>query len=300
MNPRYSIVIVNYNSSAHVARLLQTLRLFHGRDYEVIIFDNNSQPADRRALAAFAGDTVRIIPADRNWMFSGGVNRAVAHARGDILVIANPDLRLLAWDFSALDRLYAGSPHFILGPLLLDGRGRQQASVYRAADLLAFAKQALFLDKIPLPWPWFTSFLYKPAPCDRSPVFAVTGSCLVLPRHTFDLLGGIDEHLHFFFEEIDLAYKARSRSVPVYYSNMIRARHEGQVTYRHTLGRYIYYWYCSLRYILSLHQGTPMWQIKLVGALWAVVRIAASLPAAAFSAGSRQRISGCWSILRGL
>src|SRR5512146_2159979 len=92
-----SVLIVTYNSAAHLERCLESVL---GQDYaplELVIVDNASTDGTREILARYE-PRARILYNDRNNGFAGGQNQAIRQACGEWLLVLNPDV-VLSSDF---------------------------------------------------------------------------------------------------------------------------------------------------------------------------------------------------------
>ena len=87
-----SVLVVNYNGAAHLPHCLTALseQTYPADRFEVIVFDNGSTDGSADEVERHH-PTVRLIRAGRNHGFAAGNNLAAAHARGDHLVLLNPD-----------------------------------------------------------------------------------------------------------------------------------------------------------------------------------------------------------------
>ncbi len=92
---RVTIAIPTYNRAE---LLRQTLAGIARQDYpreefEILVIDNNSRDPTREAVAAFAGErpAPRHVPEPRQGL-DHARNRAIAEARGDIIVFADDDI----------------------------------------------------------------------------------------------------------------------------------------------------------------------------------------------------------------
>ena len=91
--PVVSAIIVNWNTRNHLKVCLDSLLADGGsRDLEVIVVDNNS--ADGSAdMVQQEYPAASLVRSPRNLMFAGGVNKGLECARGEYLLILNPDIR---------------------------------------------------------------------------------------------------------------------------------------------------------------------------------------------------------------
>jgi len=86
--PLVSIVVVTWNSASFLARCLAALRAQTHEPVEIIIIDNASQD-DSVAICRRAG--FDVIRNDSNRGFSAAVNQAIARAKGEFVLLCNPD-----------------------------------------------------------------------------------------------------------------------------------------------------------------------------------------------------------------
>ncbi|MFN3990796.1 MAG: glycosyltransferase family 2 protein [Erythrobacter sp.] len=98
-----SILIVAYNSRGYIRDCIGSV-LAHTRpgSYEILLVDNGTDGTAAAVRAAFP--EVRIIPSQGNIGFGRGNNLLASHARGEYLLLLNPDTKLVD---PAIDRLLA-------------------------------------------------------------------------------------------------------------------------------------------------------------------------------------------------
>jgi GT2 family glycosyltransferase len=87
-----SVVLVTWNSAPYLRRCLEGLRQQTHRSRELIVVDNASADASADLVA---GEATRLIRNETNRGFSAAVNQAIAVARGEFVLLLNPDCRLL-------------------------------------------------------------------------------------------------------------------------------------------------------------------------------------------------------------
>ncbi len=192
-----SVRIVNFNSGDRLSRCLACLARQDFQDFETIVVDNAS--ADGSASWAEAADVpVRLIRAETNLGFAAANNLAAKSARGEWLALLNPDayarpdwLTRLA---AAIDR-YPWADAF--GSTQLDAA--DPAIVDGAGDCLS-AYGVYFRG------------LHGGAADDLPPdgeCFAPCAAAAMYRRTTFETLGGFDERLFCYGEDVDLGWRLR-------------------------------------------------------------------------------------------
>ena len=94
-NIRITVAIPTYNRAELLRQTLAgvTRQDFPADRYEVLVIDNNSRDDTRDVIAAFAGTApaVRHVPETRQGL-DHARNRAIAEARGEIIVFADDDI----------------------------------------------------------------------------------------------------------------------------------------------------------------------------------------------------------------
>ncbi|MCU0307496.1 MAG: glycosyltransferase [Thermoleophilia bacterium] len=97
---RVSVLVVSHESAADLAGCLASVRR-QGEDVEVIVVDSGSR--DGSLVAARDADPgARLIALGPNAGFAAAANRGLAAARGDLVVLLNPDAALEAGAIAAL------------------------------------------------------------------------------------------------------------------------------------------------------------------------------------------------------
>jgi len=86
--PLVSIVVVTWNSAPFIERCLSALRAQTYQPVEIIIIDNASSD-DSVAICRRLG--FDVIRNDSNRGFSAAVNQAIAQAKGEFVLLCNPD-----------------------------------------------------------------------------------------------------------------------------------------------------------------------------------------------------------------
>ena len=216
--PQVSIVVVAYESGPMLAQCLAALRAQGFTDSEVILVDNAS--SDRSAQAAARADpAIRLIENARNLGFAAAVNQAAQAARGRWLALINPDA-FAAPDW--LERLMAATVAYprvrcftsrqlmAEDPTRLDGLG----------DVMALAG-----------FPFRGGYTHAD-PGELAPgwVFSACGGAMLVERELFLSVGGFDERLFCYCEDVDLGYRLRLVGEPTLLVPDAVVRHVGSAS----------------------------------------------------------------------
>ncbi|UCD39027.1 MAG: glycosyltransferase family 2 protein, partial [Fidelibacterota bacterium] len=215
-----SVIVVSFNVREFVKQCLTSLRYAHFTgQVEVVIVDNNSADNTVEMVGRLFPD-VRLIANTENKGFAAAVNQGVAAARGDTLLLLNPDTILEEGTLQVLaDYLEAHPEVGCVGPKILNSDGSLQQACKRS---------------FPSPWVALTYFLGLARLFPRSRLFgrynltyldpdqthevdALSGSCMCLPRKVWDSVGPMDESFFLFGEDLDYCYRIHQAGYKVVY-----------------------------------------------------------------------------------
>jgi len=126
---RLSIIIVTFNSRAHVDACIASLTQHPPSiDHEIVVVDNAS-PDGTATEVRKRWPVVRVIDAGGNIGFAAANNIGIRQTSGELVVLLNPDTVVPA---GALDRLVVlldRRPDVaVVGPRLVDANGRAELS----------------------------------------------------------------------------------------------------------------------------------------------------------------------------
>lgn len=199
--PSVSVLIVGYNTKDLVLDCLAGL-FKHTRDLSFeVLFVNNSEDGSERAIRD-AYPAVRVIDNTQNMGFGRGNNYLARHARGDYLLLLNPDTLV---DNNAIHDLYVFAQHHPEGGAwggvtrLKNGEidpSCKQSGVGLGKSLLMLVG----LSKLACP---------DVSSADAMDVASLSGAFMMMPRDLWHELGGFDESFFMYSEETDLCYRVR-------------------------------------------------------------------------------------------
>ncbi|WP_081624103.1 glycosyltransferase family 2 protein [Arthrobacter sp. 135MFCol5.1] len=227
-HPRVSIIIVAYNSEKFIGDSLAALQGIKS-DYEIIVIDNSSNHESLPVVKSFFPDST-TIPSDTNLGFAKAVNLASRSARGDFILLLNPDCIVNGEQIdSMLSEIEANKNIGVLAPVIEHPQGRLTV---RSAGYEPTARHMFFqlagLSRWRATAGACKGFNLYPAgeSSDKSTsVDWVSGACFVTPRHLWQELGGLSEKWFMYAEDIEFCRRIRSLGYDVIHSNNSRAHH---------------------------------------------------------------------------
>jgi len=209
--PTISLVFVNYNSSAYLAKAIESIASHEDSvDYEVIIVNNDVQ--EKQSIAVLQEKyKAKLIETGDNIGFAGGVNRGVSIAAGSVIGLLNPDT---LWTQKQLEKIQSrlDQEDCLIGISLFDGEGKREK--------YGFGKKVHF-------WQLIKNHLFEtPAPIKgKNQVDWVSGGALFFRRSTFESLAGFDERYFLYYEDVDFCERARRNGRAAYVYEDLRITH---------------------------------------------------------------------------
>lgn len=226
-NPRHetaalSSIVVTWNSSRTLERCVRSCRAV-ADPMEIVVVDNAS--SDDSAQIAEACGAV-AIRNDENRGFAAGVNIGLARCTAPLLLLLNPDVVLepgaVERCVHLLDRTGAG----IVGANLRTPDGRpDRAAARRFKSVCTVLIEALGLPTISpmLDWQHFPTWDRS----DSREVPCVNGAFMLMRTDLLRELGGLDESVFMYLEDLDLCWRVRERGLSVWFCADAIATHVG-------------------------------------------------------------------------
>ena len=224
-----SIVVVVADSGGDALACVEAA-LASSAAVELLVVDNASRDGVPEALAcACAGDArVRLLCNGANLGFGAAVNRGAALARGDALLVLNPDCRLAPDSVARLRAELAAHPRAgLVGAVVCGVDGRPDRNAFRRDPLLARALATLRAHALGRGDAASAGGVYAegPLPTTSMAVEAVSGALMLLPKAVFDAVGGFDEGYFLHCEDLDLCRRVRDAGYAVLLAGGVRVAH---------------------------------------------------------------------------
>jgi GT2 family glycosyltransferase len=229
--PEIAAILVNYNAGTELARALRSIAdEMAGRAWEAVVVDNASTDGSTASVAEFA-PMVRLVQNTGNVGFSRGVNQGLAASTAPLVLIMNPDCRLVAGAVATLRGILDARPDCaIVGPRILNPDGSVQGSARGDPDMLTglFGRTALLGRLVPfLPVAKRNVVAEEAIRGGEQSVVVdwLSGACILARRTALEQVGGFDERFFLYWEDADLCRRLRARGHHVRYVPAATAIH---------------------------------------------------------------------------
>lgn len=245
-----SVIIVSYNSLDFIERCLTPFLDDSERWFEVIVYDNHGQDGVAELLLT-KYPAVKYVLADKNVGFGTGNNRAIELARGEHLLLLNPDAFIS--DASIVRRLVSAispSRTAAVAPRLVNIDGSHQVGdAGWAGSITSIIGHAWLLSKIFSKFP--SLYLTNDRLLNESCVNVdwLCAACMLVKRRAWEEVGGFDERIFMYGEDVDWGVRARSLGWKMTYLPNIAVTHLQGATQK---GSSVFY---STKWIDALYYG---------------------------------------------
>ncbi len=226
--PKISFLILTYNSSNYVVRLLSSIfEILHEEivkdEIEIIVFDNASVDNTVEIVERYKGDGKKNIilhVSKENKGYAAGINNAAKYAHGELLVIINPDSELVSFNLQEIVSEFSDDKKLgIAGLKMVDFEGNNEKTAGEFFNPLSFLVFSLGLEK-------YMALRYSPQ--NKKNVDFVSGGFVIFRKEVFEKLGGYDEDYFMYVEDMDICYRAKKEGYKVFFLPNAVTRHKGQ------------------------------------------------------------------------
>lgn len=207
--PKISIVIVNYNTTGHVRKCLNSIkRHLNSAFVETIVVDNNSTDRSIEDLLMQFNDVVFLF-RDKNDGFGNGCNAGVELSKSEYLLFMNPDVELLD-----------DSVELLMKHLEMDDHTGAVSGVMKNES----GDPIYFYNCFPsLKWELFQILgfgfdreinrLISRSEIAEKKTFEVDwfhGAFIMMRKSDFNAAGKFNEQYFMYYEDVELCYKIRN------------------------------------------------------------------------------------------
>ena len=253
---KLSIIIVNYNVEHFLEQCLHSVRKA-AKDIptEVFVVDNSSVDGSVEMVKNKFPE-VKIIANEKNVGFSRANNQAIKEAKGEYILLLNPDTVVQEDTFEkAVKFMDEHKDAGALGVMMLDGKGNflpeskrglptPSVAFYKVFGLAALFPRSKIFGKYHL------GFLDKNKTHE---VDVLAGAFMLIRKSVLDKIGLLDETFFMYGEDIDLSYRITLAGFKNYYFPETRIIHyKGESTKKSSVN-YVLVFYNAMAIFARKH-----------------------------------------------
>jgi len=205
-----AVYIPNFNGARHLPRVLESLRA-QSRPADVVLVDNGSSD-DSVALVERDFPEVAVLDLGRNLGFGPALNQAIREHRADPLILLNNDVECEPRFLEALLDSLGEGVQSVAGVLVQE----QAPALIDSAGVVA--------DTTLMGFDYLHGEPVAAALAAADPL-GPTGGAALYRRGAFEAVGGFDERIFLYYEDLDLALRMAATGARCRLSGEARALH---------------------------------------------------------------------------
>lgn len=190
VNSKLTFVLVTHNSAKIIGRALEKLVGFN-----TIVYDNASED-DTLAICGAFPENVTVIKGDTNVGYGRAANRSFSQVPGRFAVLLNPDVGLSRCQILELEKQIEAAENDWLYIAPNTGHVVTKLDIATANGLQSIER--------------------------------ATGCALLFDLDAFRQLGGFDENIFLYYEEMDLSVRAQKAGLNMYYAESVSFPHHSK------------------------------------------------------------------------
>lgn len=256
-----SIISLNYRKKELTAKSMESLYFFYKEefekgDFEYIVVDNNSLDGSLE----FLKDKIKkyknfyIIGNNKNNGFGAGNNLGTKHAKGEYLLFLNNDTQCQDNSIvNMVDFFKLNSQIDFLGGELVNANGTNQVSVGSFYSPFGFLLYILGMQRF--------GFVDK-NPGTAMEVDWIKGACYMVKKSVFINLGGFDEKIFMYTEDMELCFRAKKAGYKIWFYPNTKILHAEQGSSNRSFA--IIYIYKGMLYFYKKHGSIPEYYLAKI------------------------------------
>ena len=251
--PLVSIIILNYNFGDLLLKCVESIKNSNYTNYEIILVDNASRDNSHK-LCKEKFPEINLIENEKNLGYGGGNNVGIAAAKGDFLVLLNPDT-VVQRDW--LQELLLANK--------MNGNGLYQPKLLMLADKSKINSAGNMIQTFGFGY----SLGKTENDCDKynipKKIGFASGACLFFSKDLMDKVGFFDPFLFAYHDDMDLGWRAAKVGISSYYVPSSVVYHLGSYSHQSKKQKF-YLLERNRHYCILTHYSTKTF-LKMLPAL---------------------------------
>ncbi len=204
-SPLVSVIVLNYNAGELLVNCINSLKKSEYTNLEILIVDNISSDDSQKKCKEKFPDII-LIQNDKNLGYCGGNNVGIREAKGEFIVILNPDTIVEPNWINELIIAYDKFGEGLYQPKILSLN--EENIIQSTGNMLHVFGFGFARDK-------GNKISNKIEEIEK--IGYASGTCLFTSRKVIDKVGLLDEFLFLYHDDLDLGWRAAQIGINSYY-----------------------------------------------------------------------------------
>ncbi len=256
-----SFVIIEYNCINDIEKCLRSIEKYcYDLRCQIIVSSNSMYPVELQLDIINKYHKAKWIFNPSNGGFAKGMNSGLAHAEGNVVIIMNPDVRILQGNIREAGEFLLSVPNrAILGPKIVDRDGQLQVSCRKFQTLVNMLRRLYKLI-----------FKYSDNVFDKNfdydklqPVDWVIGAFMMINPNAMEEIGDLDEGYFLYYEDMDWCKRFWDNGYEIMYYPKIIIEYKGDrksvtlLSWKKPMNKYTYHHIKSYCRFICKHGLSP-------------------------------------------
>ena len=204
-NPLVSVIVLNYNAGELLLNCIESIKKSAYKNLEIIVVDNISTDKSQETCKEKYPD-IKLIQNNENFGYCEGNNIGIREAKGDYIIILNPDTIVESNWIEELISAYSKFGEGLYQPKILSLNEKQV--LQSTGNMLHIFGFGFAKDKG-----------RKDGEGDEEikKIGYASGTCLFTSRNVLDKVGLLDSFLFLYHDDLDLGWRASQIGINSYY-----------------------------------------------------------------------------------
>jgi len=204
-NPLVSVIVLNYNAGELLLNCIESIKKSAYKNLEIIVVDNISTDKSQKICKEKYPDT-KLIQNDENFGYCEGNNIGIREAKGDYIIILNPDTIV---ESSWIEELISAYNKF--------GDGLYQPKFFSLDEKLVLQSTGNMLHIFGFGFARDKGKISDEKMESIEKINYASGTCLFTSKAVLDKVGLLDPFLFLYHDDLDLGWRAAQMGIDSFY-----------------------------------------------------------------------------------
>jgi hypothetical protein len=204
-NPLVSVIVLNYNAGELLLNCIESIKKSAYKNLEIIVVDNISTDKSQKICKEKYPD-IKLIQNDENFGYCEGNNIGIREAKGDYIIILNPDTIV---ESSWIEELISAYNKF--------GDGLYQPKFFSLDEKLVLQSTGNMLHIFGFGFARDKGKISDEKMESIEKINYASGTCLFTSKAVLDKVGLLDPFLFLYHDDLDLGWRAAQMGIDSFY-----------------------------------------------------------------------------------
>jgi len=255
-SPLVSVIVLNYNAGDLLLNCIDSLKKSTYANLEILVVDNISSDGSQRKCKEKFPD-IKLIQNEKNLGYCGGNNIGIKEAKGEFIVILNPDTIV---EPNCIKELILAHEKF--------GDGLYQPKILSLNEENIIQSTGNMLHVFGFGFARDKGNRIRDKKEEVEKIGYASGTCLFTSRKVIEKVGLLDEFLFLYHDDLDLGWRAAQIGINSYYVPDSKIFHVESYSLKWSAKKF--YWlernrkYCLLTHYSKETYGKMRFSLMLV------------------------------------